>query len=89
MKDKICQVHISRLELVLAGFRRAKDCIHTWHNMPPSTQEHVNILKEMMWEIYERDSPEMRRINESLKELEEIVKAHYDFLEVHNKPGTK
>lgn len=59
-------VQNERQKLLLA-LRDARNTIRTWHgmNMDKATEE-------MMWELYQK-SPEIKRLNETIKELESDI----------------
>jgi len=52
---------------IIEVLKEAKETIKTWHNMG---QEEENI-KGTMWDIYNRNSPEMKRLNAMIELLEQ------------------
>lgn len=56
-----------RAPRLLRALIKAKELIHTWHGIRDG--KCPEIKGDPMWEIYERNAPEMREINELLTEL--------------------
>jgi|GEM_PF-3635676 len=72
-------------------FKLAKKIIRAWHGMDNVQKED----EEMMWGIYERNSPEMKRLNQLESELavlqseskEDISRDCHELLGKKEKPG--
>jgi len=53
----------------LAALQEARELIKGWHNMGKTGLKDV----DKMWEIYDQNSPEMKRINSAIRDLQETT----------------
>ena len=55
----------AEIERLRAALRDAKECIHIWHNMDCRGMDKDQA--ESIWQSYDKNSPEMKRLNAALE----------------------